>query len=240
MRILHTSDNHGKNPSLPSGHFDLFVDSGDFSSHDSKNFTMGYHERHVNKVSEAEFQLGWFNNIRLPLYHSVNATHKIVIKGNHDFLTLPKNDIILTPPTSTLTFDDMKVGILLGSNIIPHGGIEGGWDDEIDENEFWKRIHAIDWDIDILISHQPPQGILDLCHSGERVGSKELTKAIFGSELTETPPYFTKLRLNLFGHIHEAHGIEEHEVNGRKIIFSNACSGYDKPKEGEGFHVLEI
>lgn len=240
MKILHTSDNHGINIDLPRGHFDFFFDTGDFSTHDTNNLAYDEHyQRHLNRKAEAEFQLGYFKDIRIPFYKNIDAKVKIVVKGNHDFLILPQNKIIDTPTENVITREGMKIGILRGSNIIATGGIVGGWDEEIDEYQFKQRLLSIDPDIDILLSHQPPANIFDLCGDGRtRIGSREIYNAIFGN--LGIPPYFTKLKAHCFGHVHENFGLEEMEIEGRKIIFSNASSGYRKPKAGEGFNILEI
>ncbi|KAL1520102.1 hypothetical protein AB1Y20_023575 [Prymnesium parvum] len=53
---------------------------------------------------------------------------------------------------------------------------------------------------DVLVTHEPPHGILDRCIGGKRVGSPCLRRAVRQSR---APP-----RLWLFGHIHEAAGAE--------------------------------
>ncbi len=63
-------------------------------------------------------------------------------------------------------------------------------------------------DIDILVSHHPPKGILDRTFIGLRIGLKELRKLV--EDL--------KPKAHLFGHIHEARGVEVR--NG--IVFVNA------------------
>lgn len=69
------------------------------------------------------------------------------------------------------------------------------------------EINQIPNDTDILISHQPPHGILD--RSGEILfGSMHLHKKV-----TEIKP-----RYHLFGHIHNAYGTEKHA----KTTLSNA------------------
>ena len=52
---------------------------------------------------------------------------------------------------------------------------------------------------DILITHGPPFGILDETVSGMNVGCEDLLETIRQ----------TKVKLHVFGHIHEAYGVEE-------------------------------
>lgn len=70
----------------------------------------------------------------------------------------------------------------------------------------WDQIPA---DTDILITHGPPAGILDRNAEGEATGCEDLRLVVER----------IKPRLHIFGHIHEAHGIEEHHGT----LFVNAC-----------------
>ena len=51
---------------------------------------------------------------------------------------------------------------------------------------------------DVLVSHYPPYGVLDMCYNDKSAGSPGLKKAV---ERLKSPPH-----LWLFGHIHEARG----------------------------------
>jgi len=227
IKILHISDCHGKNIKLPKEKFQFFIETGDFSAHDISNFTVdSQYNRYINKDVEAKFQKHWFIEKRIPFYQKVDAQHKVVLFGNHDFWTPDDliNGIHISRTTKTITVGGLKIGILAGSNIIKNGGIVGGWNDEISEEEFRNRILSLDSDIDILISHQPPYGIFDNAF-GIRLGSFSIYDSIFG--LIGKPPFFTKLKAHLFGHIHENSGIEVREIEERKITFSNASRKYN-------------
>ena len=65
-------------------------------------------------------------------------------------------------------------------------------------------------DTDILITHGPPEGILDLCKNGDRVGCRDLLLMI------EKP----KPKVHVLGHIHESYGIKV----GNGTTFINACN----------------
>ena len=60
-----------------------------------------------------------------------------------------------------------------------------------------ESVEALDG-CDVLISHEPPQGVLDLTYGGVRAGSDSLRRAVETSD--------TKPRLWLCGHIHEGRG----------------------------------
>ncbi|NRS87458.1 Icc-related predicted phosphoesterase [Flavobacterium sp. 7E] len=77
----------------------------------------------------------------------------------------------------------------------------------VEINKHWKLIPK---DTDILITHGPPFGILDLTASNYNAGCEMLLKKV-----NQIKP-----KLHVFGHIHEGYGIIE---NG-KTIFANASS----------------
>lgn len=85
----------------------------------------------------------------------------------------------------------------------PKMGIDG--QKSIKGDELWSSIPD---DTQILLTHGPPDGILDYCRNGN-VGCVELKKRI--SELKS-------LKYHMFGHIHENYGIKE--IDG--ITYSNA------------------
>jgi Icc-related predicted phosphoesterase len=62
----------------------------------------------------------------------------------------------------------------------------------------WEKIPD---DIDVLITHTPPYGILDQLISGKHVGCADLANA-----LTRIRP-----KVHVFGHIHEAYGCVERD-----------------------------
>jgi len=219
-RFYITSDPHGKLPKVHKGSFDFVCICGDNAGHFDKNWTFNdYFERMVDVKSEAIDQKKWAEEVMLPWTKGFDTKNVIVINGNHDFADYSEyfeNYTYTTPMTKII--DGVKFGFLPGTNFLANE-----WNDEISEDEFDRRINLIDRDIDVLISHQPPSQVLDLTYSGTCIGSKSLYKAIFG--LRGIEPYFNKLKLHMFGHVHEG-GLsnEEHEIdNGRKVIFVNAA-----------------
>ena len=226
MKILHISDWHSRNSetkaNLEELKADILIDSGDICPHFDQNWKFGKNKRSVNKAKEAKAQREWFEKIKVPFYKSLGIKNIIVIQGNHDFTDFCGIEGITSLSKSgTIEVAGKKMGILLGAN--PTG--ENLWNDEIDEYEFKQRILSISPDIDILISHQPPSQVLDMAYSGERLGSVEIYKAIFG--VIGEKEYFTHLKLHAYGHIHESANTKEIEVDDRKIIFSNASGWYN-------------
>lgn len=64
--------------------------------------------------------------------------------------------------------------------------------------DVWNRVPS---DVDVLISHGPPKGILDITSRGKGVGDSELM-----SRVSQIKP-----RLHCFGHVHESYGTYKNE-----------------------------
>jgi Icc-related predicted phosphoesterase len=77
-----------------------------------------------------------------------------------------------------------------------------------------KACAAIPSGLDILVTHGPARGILDMTKRGEPAGSHSLRQAIARA----------KPRLHVCGHIHEAHGLTE--VDG--VIHANVSVNNEK------------
>jgi len=177
MKIICISDTHGahRSVSIPDG--DLLLHAGDLTNR-----------------GELE-QVADFNDWLGGLPHA----HKVVIAGNHDFCFENKHRVkaeaLLT--NATYLFDrsvEIEGLTLYGS---PWQPWFGGWAFNrkrgADIAEVWEQIPD---ETDILITHGPPAGILDLCVHGEGAGCKELLYAVEA----------LRPRLHVFGHIHEAYG----------------------------------
>ena len=74
--------------------------------------------------------------------------------------------------------------------------------------EYEKAISRIPSDTDVLITHQPPYGILDFT-DGVHYGNISL----LGRVLSIKP------RLHLFGHVHKANG----KVEAQDALYVNGC-----------------
>ena len=183
MHLLHLSDSHNQHRSLENlPEADIIVHSGDFSFAGTR----------------AEFLdfLNWFLGL--------DYQHKIFIGGNHDYFLegksqkdiqkmLPKNCHYLFH--SGVTIENIK---FWGVPMFVSEDIDGS---------YFRKIKRIPKNTDILISHNPPFGILDL--DGKiNFGCVDLLEKI-----VEIKPKF-----HLFGHIHNAYGIEK----SKHTTFSNA------------------
>ncbi len=146
--------------------------------------------------------------------------YKIVIAGNHDFCLederrdsaqdILRNHGIIYLDDSGIEIDGLKIW---GSPIQPEF-FNWAFNRKRGE-EIKKHWDLIPDDTDILITHGPPLGILDLCATGIRVGCEDLLIKV---------NKLNNLKIHAFGHIHESYGIKT--IND--VSFVNACSLNEK------------
>lgn len=144
----------------------------------------------------------------------------IVIPGNHDFgferipglrsILDQKFPRITTLIDETTTLADLKV---YGSPYQPwfHDWAYNFLPGPAGEQQAQEKWAGIPDDVDILITHGPPRGILDETLRAKHVGCPQLRERV---------STLTSIKLHIFGHIHEGHGTHE---DGR-VLFVNACT----------------
>ena len=167
--------------------------------------------------------------------------YKIVVPGNHEFFleadpserSLLSNATVLINEGPEVAFKVLLLfhrfnrlstlptieGLRIwGSPVTPMYGGAFGVSSAVDRKKLYAQIP---WDIDVLISHGPPFGILDTAPiSGSHEGCRELLDAV------------TRLRpkLHVFGHIHTAYGTYQTEhtifINAARLGLHDAA---DKP-----------
>jgi Icc-related predicted phosphoesterase len=194
MKLVCIADSHGrhKNITLPDG--DVLVVAGDITSRGEIELVGGFNK--------------WIGK--------QNFKHKIVIAGNHDFcfennlrkIAVSTLDNCTYLEDSGITIEGIK---FWGSPWQPNFN---NWAFNLDRGEKisqkWKMIPD---DVNVLITHGPPFGMLDRTFSTEeRVGCEELYKKISSLK---------SLKIHVFGHIHETYGIREE--NNIKYINCSVC-----------------
>jgi Icc-related predicted phosphoesterase len=138
--------------------------------------------------------------------------HKVVIAGNHDFAFQREPAAVAEIVWAVTYLQDAAAEI---------GGLRfwgSPWQPWFFDWAFnLERGAAIraKWDlipdgVDVLITHGPPLGHLDLTDNGRSVGCADLLDAV----------HRVRPRLHVFGHIHEAYGVTAQ----RGTKFVNACS----------------
>lgn len=172
------SDLHGNFPALEGG--DLLIVAGDLTAR--------------NTTQQLEYFLDWLRTLQ---YKKI-----IFIAGNHDTMiddsmnTMHFHNIEYLCDSDT-EFEGFKIWgspwthKFPGQN--PHA-MAFALDSQDQLMEKWKLIPT---DTDILVTHGPRYGILDKNRKGQNCGSESL--ATYES-------LNLKLKLHVFGHIHEAYG----------------------------------
>jgi predicted phosphodiesterase len=191
LRVVFASDTHDRHNQLTVPDGDVFVHCGDF--------TMNGNLKAVGAFST------WIRG--LP------HRHKVVIAGNHDL------SFENTPDAAHRALRAGEDGLvyLQDSGVVIDGISFWGapwqpwfydWAFNLERGAAiaakWKLIRA---GTDVLITHGPPLGLLDVAH-GEHVGCADLLQRVDG----------IRPRVHAFGHIHEGSGME---VQGR-TTFVNA------------------
>lgn len=175
---------------LPGG--PILVHSGDVSGRGSER--------------EIRLFLEWFSE--LPY------AHKVLIAGNHDFffeVASPDEVAALIAEYPGITYLNESGAVIegikfWGSPITPYFH---NWAFNRFHNEIQKHWDLIPADVDVLITHGPPNGILDVVrYDRTHVGCPKLREKV-----REVKP-----QVHVFGHIHE--GMGKHEEDG--TVFINA------------------
>ena len=168
MRIVVTSDTHNNYPEIPEG--DIFIHCGDLTARGT--------------TEECLRALGWIS--RLP------HRHKFVVPGNHDF----ELDIFNYVRDQEILIDRHVEVEGLHIYGTPWTPIFQKWAWMKSEEELAATFARIPKGLDILITHGPPNGLLDFNYRKDNCGSKALR-----DRLPEILP-----RYHVFGHIHESYG----------------------------------
>lgn len=191
MRIVVISDTHGEHRKLDLPEGEMIIHAGDFC-HNGNNM-------HVKDF------LNWFEEL--------NFDTKILVAGNHDFLPFeePKRFKEILPEGINYLNDNglEKQGLKIWGSPVQPGLV--GWAFGKPRGKAMKHHwDLIPGDVDILITHTPPKGILDKTSAGVRLGCEELKK-----RLKQLSP-----KIHLFGHIHNSYGAIE--ING--VVYVNASN----------------
>lgn len=207
MKIVCLSDTHNCNEQIKVPDGDIVIHAGDATT--------------VGNVPQIAAFNRWFAN----LPHQ----HKIFIAGNHDWFFETNNsyarqmldDSIIYLQDSSVEIEGLKI---YGSPWQPRFF---DWAFNLNRGaelaEKWKLIPN---DTDILITHGPPNGILDEVprqYWVENTGCEELRKKV--EELAK----LGKLKLHIFGHIHCGYG--QTEEFGVKFVNASNCDEKYNPSQ---------
>lgn len=180
MRIVCISDTHNGTEDLELPDGDVLVVAGDFCGRGTDYEVMRFHSFLAARPHR----------------------HKVVVAGNHDWPfyrpATPEVRIFKKSFTyledSGCTIDGVK---FWGSPWQPEFF---NWAFNLPRGERlaekWRMIPS---DTDVLVTHGPPFGILDVVPEGTRVGCEDLAAEVL---------YRIKPKAHIFGHIHYSYGID--------------------------------
>jgi Icc-related predicted phosphoesterase len=185
MKIWHISDTHGSHGRLHVPDVDMVIHSGDFTN-----------ARHKvpNSVELWPF-LDWFQ--MLPI------KHKVLVAGNHDAAVAHRMVYAEDIEKLGITYLENKYTTIEGLKIwgSPHTPTFGEWHFMMSRHKIGRVWDTMPTDADIVITHGPPQTVLDLTEAIEgglvQVGCKSLLRRIW-----DVQP-----KLHCFGHVHSAKSI---------------------------------
>ena len=239
MRILHTSDLHG-NWRLPTAFqdFDVWVDSGDFFPNASRGTAIepAYQNTWLTRDKLAFLksakplvrnlhpgESGWLppdrrqppfeGSIVKCLAEWLAGRPALSVPGNHDYTDLAAALRDAGAHAGNLTAGRATLGGTRFAGLREIPWIEGEWAGESRDPELRAAVdRAMSADPEVLVSHSPASGILDLSDGkGGHVGIVPLSQW-----LTYRPH---NVRLVLHGHVHE----QPFVTREMDITFSNAA-----------------
>lgn len=214
MKILAISDTHGMHNQLQiKQEIDCVIHCGDSTNYKSL----------INNEIEFRNFIEWFINL--------DVKYKILVPGNHDAWATKKYNVDFVKNKGIIYLDHEYYEIegikIFGS---PYTPIFGDWyfmKDRSKLDRYWQELKE---GIDVLITHGPPKGILDLSYNRDNIleycGDVALRNHVFRTQ----PKY------HCFGHIHNYKDIINQgtrNVDGYNTTFIN-CSMVEDGKFEKG------
>lgn len=209
MKIWFISDTHGNHNKLIVPRVDLVIHTGDATN---------WHDQFRNHHEFVNF-FHWFIGL--------DIKHKVYVPGNHDAF-INKNE-----RQCKILFEGHNIHLLInegveiegikiwGSPITP---TFGDWHYMCSRDKIIKYWNEIPENLDVLATHGPPKGILDLSisrqHKLEYCGDNALFNAVMK----------VKPKIHSFGHIHNSNGCLNQGVrifNDINFINASCCTDGD-------------
>ena len=184
MKIYCISDTHGKHASLELKEADIIIHAGDATCQRDPNLN----------APELEAFFNWFSSLNMYKY-------KIYIPGNHD-TSFAKNLVPVPKNITVLCHNEIEIEgcRIFGSPYTPTFGV--GWAYNVDRGKIGRLWNQIPDDIDILVTHGPAKGILDLTIDRDTNNPRQCGCGSLLHEIKVKSPKY-----HVFGHLHDERGI---------------------------------
>ena len=191
-RVCLISDTHNLLDQVKLPPADILIHAGDATNHGRPEEIIAFNE-HLGRVRD-------------------RYRHIVFVAGNHDWLFERDAAAARSLITNCIYLMDSEVTIeglrIYGSPWQPRFY---DWAFNLNRGrqmaEKWKQIpHGLD----ILVTHGPPWGILDITYRNDHAGCEDLLERV-----EEVKP-----RWHVFGHIHHSYGVQM----GEPTNFVNACT----------------
>lgn len=193
IRICHASDWHGRFPKSPMPHADIYVLTGDMWP----DKWIGFAE--MNNQESVDYQHEWFKKtfespeeLRERFFANPDAP-VVYCRGNHCFIDpdpyIGGRIYSMGLEATRIDVDGVIFGGYRGTRFINNYFSDGRMDD-------LTLADKLADDLDVLVSHAPPYGVLD------RVGFEKIGMSGLSKHIQKAAFKYLPLKLSLFGHIH--------------------------------------
>lgn len=176
-------------------------------------------DRKIVPEIEVRLQTKWINEVGSYRGLLGNPDAPVIcVRGNHDFIDLAP--MFAGGPVYEFGTDPSTVFEVAGLTWAGCRGInyiEGEWSDEL-RFEQTERFMKLPKDVDCLVTHPPPFGILD--KADDSYGVQALRNYVMRHIYKDEDSGYGRLRAHFFGHVHENRGTTNYEG----ILFSNAAT----------------
>ncbi len=232
LKIFHVSDTHGDHENLVVPECDILVHSGDFQS--------------SRDLSDEEKEMDVTNFMKWAYDQPANTC--IVVPGNHDDYIMPlgfgaRVAYIPTareykPPSpydcfSGIFYHNKKEINICTSPITPASSSKSSYAYPRMSEALRECREKIEENVDILITHGPPHGHLDMADSSVKIGCEFLRDRL---DSLNNPP-----KLHLFGHCHENYGHKAtyNEDGSVRTVYVNSSYGKFRGIKNQG-HMITL
>lgn len=166
MRILHSSDLHGRYKELLAidEPFDLWLDTGDFFPNRGRVPATGYR---ILPEMESRHQVKWvgYKRVGHKLADWLDGRPALCMPGNHDFIPLVNVLRAAGAAATEITLEEIEVAGATWAGFRHIPALEHEWVGETDAfDELIDGLRAAS--PDVVVTHAPPVGVLDGSHPG--------------------------------------------------------------------------